>query len=83
MSRNRVRSWIAAVLLGLASNTPLDAQPPPPQPVIEEKRPEPAPKGEEAKKFERDGSAQVVHYMLGGIGVIMVMILICMPLRRD
>ena len=61
-------------------STPVNANAPP-QPVAEEKKP--VPPKEEPKKFERDGSSQVVHYTLAGIATLIIMILICMPARRD
>lgn len=73
-------SWIAAASLALAGSAPLDANAPP-APQLQQ--PLPAPKVEEPKKIERDGSAQVVHFTLAGIGVMIVMILVCMPLRRE
>jgi hypothetical protein len=80
--RRFLLAWIIAGCLGLACIAPLNAQGPvPQQPAPEEKKAEP-PKAEE-KKFERDGSAQVVHYTLAGIGVMVVMILVCMPARRE
>ena len=83
--RGLLFSWIAVACLGLGCCAALDAQTPapPPKPAPEEKKPEPAPKGEEPKKIERDGSAQALHYSLAGIGVLIVLVLVCMPLRRE
>jgi hypothetical protein len=83
--RGLLFSWIAACCFALACCGPLNAQTPAPQPKFapEEMKPEPPPKAEEPKKFERDGSAQVVHYSLAGIGVLIVLVLVCMPLRRE
>jgi hypothetical protein len=38
---------------------------------------------EEPKKVEREGSTQVVHYALAGIAVLAVLLLICVPARRN
>jgi len=32
---------------------------------------------------QRDGTAMLVHYILAAIGATLVMLLICMPVRRD
>jgi hypothetical protein len=34
-------------------------------------------------KVDRDGSTMFVPYTLGAVGIIIVMILVCMPVRRD
>jgi hypothetical protein len=38
-------------------------------------------KGEPAAKNE--SSTQVVHYLLAGIATVIIMALICMPVRRE
>ena len=75
--RGLLLAWILTGSLLLASGGSVDAQgnqPPPPPPVTPIV---------ETKKVERDGSSQVVHYMLAGIGTIIVFVLICMPARRE
>ncbi len=34
-------------------------------------------------KFERDSASQFVPWTLAAVGVIIVLILVCMPVRRD
>jgi hypothetical protein len=73
--RGLLLAWIMTGCLFLACAGSVNAQgnqPPPPAPPVVE-----------TKKVERDGSSQVVHYMLAGIGTIIVMVLICMPARRE
>jgi hypothetical protein len=57
------------LLLGLCA--PVPAQPP-----AEKKDTPPA-------KYERDGSTMFVPYTLAAVGLIIVMILVCMPVRRE
>lgn len=69
------RSVTAALLLGCAIGSPLTAQPP-----------AGADKGEPAKaaeKYERDSSSFVIPYTLALIAVLLVLVLVCMPARRD
>jgi hypothetical protein len=68
-------TWITTGCLLLASCAAANAQGNQPLP--------PATPMVETKKAERDGSSQVVHYTLAGIGTIIVMVLICMPARRE
>jgi hypothetical protein len=54
----------------------------------QEKTPPPVPENTEKKdsppaKYERDGASQLVPWTLAAVGVIIVMILVCMPVRRD
>jgi len=37
----------------------------------------------QAKDEVRDGSTMTVPYLLAGIGVLLVMVLVCMPARRE
>ena len=76
--RRLLISWIIAGTLAMTWGAPASANAPPP--VAEEKKPEP-PKAEEPKKI--DSSSQVVHYTLAGIATLIIMILICMPARRE
>ena len=77
-------AWILAGSLAMTWVEPVSANAPP-QPVAEEKKPEPPkpepPKVEEPKKV--DGSSQVVYYSLAGIATLIIMLLICMPARRE
>jgi hypothetical protein len=34
-------------------------------------------------KYERDSTTMLVHYLLAAIGTLLIMVLICMPIRRD
>ena len=79
--RRLLISWVlvGGFTVGWGAPKSANAQP---QPVAEEKKPEPA-RVEEPKKIERDGSSQVVHYTLAGIATLILMLLICMPARRD
>ena len=73
---------VAALLFGVCS--PLCAQTPP-QPTPEKKEPEPAkaepPKAPET--YTRDSSTMIVYYALALVGTIVVMVIICLPARRD
>jgi hypothetical protein len=64
-------SCVVSALIFLGSCSALDAQ-----------APAPAPKAE-PKKFSRDDTSVTIPYLLGGIGVILVMVLVCMPARRE
>ena len=69
-------SWIVAGSLLLAccgTARPQPAQPP---------APTEAPKAAEPKKIDRDSST-TVGYALAAIGTVIVMLLICMPARRE
>lgn len=69
------RLLLAAILVGsltIAGNAPPSARAQ--QPVAEEKKPEPA---------KADGSSQVVYYALAGIATLIIILLICMPARRE
>jgi hypothetical protein len=68
-------AWLLACFLLLAVYAPVRAQGTPP-PVPEKKDATPA-------KYERDGSSQLVPWTLAAVGVIIVMILVCMPVRRE
>ena len=77
-----MRELILACLMACAlalGCTPASAQQPAPIPV---EKPEP-PKPAEPKRVEREGSTAAVSYMLAGIGTLIVMVVICMPARRD
>ena len=64
-------SILLAFSLLVAGATPLAAQPAPPPEM---------PKPPEAKKEEPN---QAIHYTLAAIGTMIVMVLVCMPARRD
>lgn len=34
-------------------------------------------------KYERDGTTMLVHYLIATIASILMMVLICMPIRRE
>ncbi len=78
--RGLLLSWLIAGWIVLASSAPIGAQPAPP-PAPTEKAVEP-PKAPETKKADRDG-AVAVSYTLAAIGVVIVMVLVCMPARRE
>lgn len=73
-----MRVWLACCILAIGSclgdGAPLLAQQQPPAP-------EP-PKPAETKKVE-EAPNQVVHYTLAAIATLIVMVLICMPARRE
>ncbi len=74
--RGRGLAWLLACFLLLAVCAPVRPQGAPPPPVPEKKDAAPA-------KYERDGSSQLVPWTLAAVGVIIVMILVCMPVRRE
>jgi hypothetical protein len=80
--RGLLLAWIAAGCLLWACCKAVNAQGNPPQPVVAEK-PAETPKVAQPKRNERDGSSLVVSYTLAAIGTIIVMVLVCMPARRD
>jgi hypothetical protein len=69
--RGLILSLVCSCLLLAAECGPAGAQQPP------EKKETPA------AKYEREGSSMLVPYTLAGIGIVIVMILVCMPVRRD
>lgn len=75
-----MRTWlrVGVILTGLliTSAAPLAGQDkgPPPE-KVEKTEPAPPP--------ARDGSAMLVHYLLAAIATILIMVLICMPIRRE
>jgi hypothetical protein len=69
-------AWLLACFLLLPVCAPVRAQDKAPPPVPEKK-------DAAAAKYERDGSSQLVPWTLAAVGVIIVMILVCMPVRRD
>ena len=66
-------SWILAASLAIAWDAPLSANAHT-QPVAEEKKPEPP---------KVDGSSQVVYYALAATATLIIVLLICMPARRE
>ena len=76
--RTWLHSWLLGGLLFCAAGASLDAQAPPPQPAPEKAEPVKA-----AEKYERDNSTTVIPYSLAAIAVIIVMVLVCMPARRE
>jgi len=45
---------------------------------------EPAPaKAEEPKRYERDQSSIIVYYSLALMAVLVILLLVCMPARRE
>jgi hypothetical protein len=77
-----LRAWVAAGCFLLNCGSAVNGQGTPPQPVVAEK-PTEAAKPAETKRIERDGFSQVVSYTLAAVGTIIVMVLICMPARRE
>ena len=77
-----LRSMVLLIGSTLASVAPLCAQdngqPPPPQPA-----PENVEKAEPPAKYERDSGPMLAHYLLATIATILIMVLVCMPIRRD
>ena len=71
--RTWLYSWLMGGLLLCAAGSALDAQPGP-----EKAEPPKAP-----EKYERDNSTTVIPYTLAAIAVIIVMVLVCMPARRE
>ena len=69
--RRLLLSWVTGTLLSLACCAPSDAQ---------DKTPDPAAKVTETKS---GGSTPVAVYTLAAIGTIIVMVLVCMPARRE
>ena len=76
--RELLRSWIAASCLLLTHGVFASAQ----QQAPTEKAGE-ALKAPEPKRAEREGGSQTVAYTLAAIGTIIVMVLVCMPARRE
>ncbi len=78
-----MRGWflLLALLASLLASSDAPAQPPP-QPAIE-KNDKAEPKAKAFERLERDGSSGIVYYTLAAIGVIVVMVLVCMPARRN
>jgi hypothetical protein len=77
-----MRAWfrrltLCACLL-LASAAQVVAQDKGPAEKAEKNGAPPAP-----AKYERDGSVMLVHYLIAGIATLLIMVLICMPIRRD
>ena len=71
----------------LAQSGPLHAQdktPPPPQgqPEKVEKADPPTPAAPPGE-YKRDGTSMMVYYLLAAIGTVLIMVLICMPVRRE
>jgi hypothetical protein len=78
--RGQGLAWLLTCFLLLAVCAPLLAQgkdTPTPVPEKTEKKDGPP------AKYERDGSSQMVPWTLAAVGVIIVMILVCMPVRRE
>jgi hypothetical protein len=78
MSARGLAIFLSCFLL-LAVSVPVRSQDkaPPPVPEKAEKKDAPPP------KYERDGASQFVPWILAAVGVILVMILVCMPVRRE
>src|SRR5207253_2525856 len=77
--RGSLLAWIMACTLTLSCCAPAFAQqqqPPMPEKLEPAKPPEP-------KKIEREGGSAAVSYTLAAIGTIIVMVLVCMPARRE
>jgi hypothetical protein len=64
----------------LAVSVPVGSQDKAAPPIAEktEKKDAPPP-----PKYERDGASQLVAWTLAAVCVVIVMILVCMPVRRD
>ena len=73
----------ATLLIGGAALHAQDKGPPPGQPAPEKNEPAAPAAPAEPVKYERDGTTMLVHYFLGGVGTLVVMLLLCMPVRRD
>ena len=73
-----MRAWLLSGVLLLGLCAPLAAQdkkePPPTPPPAQQPPAQPA-------KYERD--TPFVPYTLAAVGIIIIMILVCMPVRRD
>ena len=69
-------AFLLSCFLLLAVSMPVCSQDKAPHPVAEKKDAPPA-------KYERDGASQLVPWTLAAVGVIIVIILVCMPVRRD
>jgi len=72
--------------LSLASLAPLAGQDKTPPPPPQQPAPEKIEKNEPPAvplKYERDGTTMLVHYFLAAVATILVLLLICMPIRRD
>lgn len=60
-----------------------DKGPPPPNPEkVEKVEPAAAPPSPPAK-YERDGGAMLVYYLVAAIAIIGIMVAICVPIRRE
>ena len=73
--RGFVLSWLAAGCLLLADSNAALAQPVLP--------PADAQKVADTKSFQREGASLAVSYTLALIATIIVMVLVCMPARRE
>ena len=71
--RGLLRSLIIGCCLLLVSAAPLAGQ------DKDNKKPDVA----APEKFERDNSNMLVYYLLAAIAIMIIMALICMPVRRD
>lgn len=71
--RRLLFSWLTGILLSLACGVSADSQ---------EKMPDPAAKAVETKGGG-GGSTPIAVYTLAAIGTIIVMVLVCMPARRE
>lgn len=73
---------LLSCFLLLALGVPVRAQdktlPPGPEKVEKTEK-----KDGPSAKYERDGTTQFVAWTLAAVGVIIVMILVCMPVRRE
>ncbi len=76
--RRLFRAGLLSAGLILGADSPGAAQPVHPTMPKQE-----APQAEEPKRVEQSGPTPVVPYTLAGIGTIIVMVLICMPARRE
>jgi hypothetical protein len=77
--RDLLLRWLFLGLLFVTEASPLPAQPPtqPPQDTSEKSEPD------TSQKFKRDETSVVTPYTLAGIALVIVMVLVCKPARRE
>jgi hypothetical protein len=81
--RRRIVAWLLSGILILGLVAPLGAQdkkdgPPTPTP---QQPPPPGTAPPAPPKYERE--SPFVPYTLAAVGIVIIMILVCMPVRRD
>ena len=87
--RNIFFTWLFGGLLLTTSHLPLQAQTTPPPPAPEKTEPKTEPKAEPAKAQPKaeppktDETTYVIPYGLAAIAVVVVMVLVCTPARRE